>query len=927
MKTVKNNQPNKKKSDSLKNKNLIKSSAKALSLGLATVMGVSSVANAAAVIQTNTGITHTAYAGGTDVVTFSTTIATTTLGANATFASGVTTSNKDLVWGVTGGYKLTVTGKIATTADGDTIVNVTGTGTELAIAAVWTEATTNASDQHHINLGAGATMSMTTNVTRVMDINGSTAGVGTLTVGGNSVFAEAIGTTKLATINVAATKTGTFNELVSATTINLLGGASTAKKVLTATNVNLTASTLTMLNTATTAVTGAITEVSGTTSLIVKNSADTQAASVTTFAGAVTVDTVVVGSATTGGSAKFTSAVTSAVTSFGGDHADEQGDLEFVSDVTGNITMTDATGVTTTTLSGAAARTITGNIAVGLANKGTLDITSTAATITGTVGAEALRLLEVQIADGADTVIGGAVFAETVDINTNAVGEFTQVTSGNFVGRNGATSGALQIAGGEIVLDTAVVSGSTIFNVIETSGDTAGVLIGAAVNVLAPVNLTSGSVTIIDGVFASTDNTEAGYFSAQDTILTDYSIATTSNIDTVLTATTRTASAIATDLAVTTNEATALRQLVDASADDSTLLADLQSAMVKHSAGTGQAAETKLILEQAAVQTDTTAGSVTASRAMTGTVQSIVSNRLASLRSGDAFVSGISAGNGMSANSGFIQAFGSEVTQKNTTKGTADVYGYDSDTSGVAIGFDGVTQNGETIGLSASASTTDVKGKGTGKATNSIDSYTVSLYADKATDFGYVEGSLTYGVNANAGQRFVKVNTIDRSYKSKYDSNQISLKIGAGKPTEVSDGAYVTPFGSLSASVISTDVYTETSVTASDVLRLKIAQEDVTSVVGSVGLKGHYVSDYGTPMISLAINNEFGDTEINSTNTYQGGGTAFKTSTDVEELSATLGLGYSFGNDATSVNVGYEAEANDNDYISHYGSVKIVAKF
>ena len=98
MKTVKNNQPNKKKSDSLKNKNLIKSSAKALSLGLATVMGVSSVANAAAVIQTNTGITHTAYEGGTDVVTFSTTIATTTLGANATFASGVTTSNKDLVW-------------------------------------------------------------------------------------------------------------------------------------------------------------------------------------------------------------------------------------------------------------------------------------------------------------------------------------------------------------------------------------------------------------------------------------------------------------------------------------------------------------------------------------------------------------------------------------------------------------------------------------------------------------------------------------------------------------------------------------------------------------------------------------------------------------------------------------------------------------
>ena len=80
-------------------------------------------------------------------------------------------------------------------------------------------------------------------------------------------------------------------------------------------------------------------------------------------------------------------------------------------------------------------------------------------------------------------------------------------------------------------------------------------------------------------------------------------------------------------------------------------------------------------------------------------------------------------------------------------------------------------------------------------------------------------------------------------------------------------------------------------------------------------------------MISLAINNEFGDNTINSTNTYTGGGSAFKTSTKVEELSATLGLGYSFGSDRTSLNLGYEAEANENDYLSHYGTIKFVRKF
>ena len=141
------------------------------------------------------------------------------------------------------------------------------------------------------------------------------------------------------------------------------------------------------------------------------------------------------------------------------------------------------------------------------------------------------------------------------------------------------------------------------------------------------------------------------------------------------------------------------------------------------------------------------------------------------------------------------------------------------------------------------------------------------------------------------------------------------------------DGTFVTPFASATGTLITTDAYTETSTTASDALRLRIAQDDINSLVGTVGVKAHMVTDNGTPMISLSINNEFGDTTINSTNTYQGGGTAFKTSTDVEELSATLGLGYSFGNDVTSLNINYEANVNDDEYLNQYGSIKIVAKF
>ena len=304
-----------------------------------------------------------------------------------------------------------------------------------------------------------------------------------------------------------------------------------------------------------------------------------------------------------------------------------------------------------------------------------------------------------------------------------------------------------------------------------------------------------------------------------------------------------------------------------------------------------------------------------------------MSNRMASLRSGDAyFGTGVAAG-GMSAQSGFIQVFGSTAEQESTKVGQGTKAGFDTDTQGLAIGLDGVTDDGITVGVSFATANTDVDGKGVGKSTNSIDTYSASLYMDTATENGYFEGSLTFGVNENSTSRKITSAGLNRTLTGSYDSNNISLNLSAGMPNEFGVG-YLTPFGSFTTTVMDIDPYTEKSTVTDDNLRLKVAQDDITSMVGTVGLKFHgEMSNGGVPMISLAINNEFGDNTINSTNTFQGGGTAFKTSTAVEELSATLGLGYSYGTDATSIEFAYEADANDDDYLSHYGSIKIVGKF
>jgi len=267
------------------------------------------------------------------------------------------------------------------------------------------------------------------------------------------------------------------------------------------------------------------------------------------------------------------------------------------------------------------------------------------------------------------------------------------------------------------------------------------------------------------------------------------------------------------------------------------------------------------------------------------------------------------------------------LNKKSTKVGSGTQAGFDTDTQGVAIGFDGISDAGLTVGVSVATANTDVDGKGTGKAINSIDTYSASLYMDRATDNGYVEGSLTFGVNENSTSRKITSAGLNRTLSGSYDSQSLSLNIGAGVPNEVGAG-YLTPFGSLTVSSMDIDAYTEKSTVADDALRLKVAQDDINSMVGTVGIKYHAEMDNGgMPMISLAINNEFGDNTIDSSNTFQGGGSVFKTQTAVEELSATLGLGYSYGTDSTSIEFAYEADANDDEYLSHYGSIKIVGKF
>jgi uncharacterized protein with beta-barrel porin domain len=742
----------------------------------------------------------------------------------------------------------------------------------------------------------------------------------TNTLSGGDIGAD---TKKIGTINIgSATKAGNLTtiagDLIFASAINVTGGNVTAE----ASALDIAAS---------------IGDADDTVAIVLDDNAGNAMLDIGATA---TIFGTINGSSTAGaGTSRIdANAATTVEDSIGANNAVEELEIGAATTLKGatiTATATNFDADAALNLSGAVAQTVDTVMTFDTLEEGSVNVVNTAALVTfkGVIGTTAARAKEIDIADDADATFEAAIFANTLDINSGSADEIiTFEVGGSIIGDAGATADSLEIAGGTIVLGTAIQGGTTVFDIKTVTNSSAGLLIAAAVNIKPAATFQTGTVVLFDGVDATayyTNTAEENFVTVSDTALTKYTVSRTTALkgDTSITATAKTGAETGAALGVDTNTGTAMQQVMAAAnaASDATLVATLSNALTETNGGV--LTDAIALSKQAAPQTEIISGGTVASKAVTNSVQGIISNRMASLRSGDAFATGMSAGSGMSAKSGFMQVFGSTAEQGSRTVGSGTAFGFDADSSGVAIGFDGISDSGTTVGLSLSMANTDLSGKGTGKASTDIDTYTASIYMDKATDAGYIEGSLTYGMSENTTSRSITAAGLNRTLSAAYDSEQVSLNVGAGMPSELSVG-YLTPFVSFTGTTISTDTYTEKSTVVNDTLRLKVNQDDLTSMVGSLGVKYHNVmNNGGTPMISLAINNEFGDANIKSTNNYTGGGALFDTQNAVEELSATLGIGYAFGNDYTSISFAAEADANDDKYLSYGGSIKLVGKF
>ena len=598
---------------------------------------------------------------------------------------------------------------------------------------------------------------------------------------------------------------------------------------------------------------------------------------------------------------------------------------------TGGVVLNDDVGKATLGVTGAVDQTIAGAFEGAAVSEGTVLVNNTAgkkATFTGAIGDAVKTLVEVKVNDGKTAEFQGAIKAENLTLGSSATGGsvVTLVNNGHIIGTPSGTAGVVTIQAGTILnIGRGVVAGETLITGLTLDGAATGVVVGGASTINLPSNFSTGTITLIDTATNLTVSTaELAFLVPTNTPLTTFAVAhADTTADVSVTATAKSDATTASELGVNTNKATGLRAAVLSAATQGTDTTLIDAFTTVLNAGT---TTDTAMANQVAPQTDTIVGSTVAAKAVTSGVQNVISTRLASLRSGDAYSTGVVTGSGMSANSGFIQAFGSKVEQKN--KGNE--FGYDADTTGFAIGFDGKVDGGAIIGISYAHADADVDGKGTGRAKNDIKTDSVSLYADYATKDGYVEGSITYGKSDNKGSRIINTEGLDRTYTSNYDSEQYSFRLSGGIPQSLGGGAFFTPFAAATISQIKADAYTESSTTANDALRLRVAQDTVDSQVGTVGVKFHQAIKDGkttfTPEVKLAVNQEFGDDNITTTNTYQGGGASFKNSTAIEKTSATAGVGLNISSDNVSFNIGYEADVRDK-YLGHSAQAKITAKF
>ena len=341
-----------------------------------------------------------------------------------------------------------------------------------------------------------------------------------------------------------------------------------------------------------------------------------------------------------------------------------------------------------------------------------------------------------------------------------------------------------------------------------------------------------------------------------------------------------------------------------------------------------------LVNDQVAVQEETLSATAGAISGASSQVATITADRLASLRTGDAYgldaeqaATGFATGDGEMNRNMWGKLFFNTASQDSVDEAA----GYDSDTNGFVLGSDTEVGANMRVGGSLAITRSDIDGKGGGDAQTDVDGYQLTVYGDLTQSDYFVDWQV--GASMNSVETLTEIDpasTLNSGSNSEYDTLSYLAKVGMGVPMDMGEGARLTPYGSFAFQRITSDEYS--LIFPDDPgLNQTVAPDDVDELSATLG--GRYTvaietEDGGmiSPQLRGALSYNFIGNTAEATSTYADGSSVIVQGVDAEKFGGSLGAGISYASDATTFGFDIDSVLKDG-YASYTGALNFRLQF
>ncbi len=322
-------------------------------------------------------------------------------------------------------------------------------------------------------------------------------------------------------------------------------------------------------------------------------------------------------------------------------------------------------------------------------------------------------------------------------------------------------------------------------------------------------------------------------------------------------------------------------------------------------------------------------GSINAAVSVGGSTSTVVNNRVASLREGGDYGSGMAAGNWAEGGHFWGQVFGSKGDQDRRD----NIAGYDSESYGTVFGVDAEVADSIRAGLAFAYANTDVDGEDINRTQTNLDSYQISAYGSyELPDNYFLTGQLSYMYSDIDTTRYNVGALAGNNAHADFSSNQYSIRTEVGRDYTV-DGTVLslTPSGTFNYTYVDLEDYTERGAGGLSLRNVDTDEVQILEFGGNLKAEAKFEDHAGgtiAPNLHAGYRYDVIGDKVATSGRLTGGGATFKTEgfePSQHTVNAGAGIKWTTSSDL-EFTVNYDFE-HKSDYTEHSGFARAGFKF